>query len=330
MDTFDDVIGQEEITDYLKRTIDRDKVSHALIINGEQNTGKEYIARIYAAALQCEGDGKKPCGTCHSCRMAESRNHPDILTVTHEKPNSLGVNDIREQINDDIVIKPYYSSRKIYIVPDASIMTEEAQNALLKTLEEPPAYALIILLVNNKDLMLPTILSRCVTLNIRPISADKIREYLGKRRGIKGRAADVAVAFARGSIGRAEILASSEEYAGVMNDVTGLLSHIDQLGISEELDFIKKISDNKSTAFDYLDIMEAWYRDILVYKSTGSGERLMFLNESLSISRAANAGDYQKISGVLDAIENTRERINANVNVPVCFELLLDTMKENY
>ena len=329
METFEDIIGQEDIVDYFKRTISRDKVSHALLLNGEQHTGKEYIARIYAATLQCEKQGLTPCGECHSCKMSETLNHPDIVTVTHEKPNSMGVDEIRQQVNDDVIIKPYYSTRKIYIIPDASLMTEEAQNALLKTLEEPPAYAVIILLADNKEKMLPTVLSRCVTLNIKPVGAERIREYLKKRKNITGRTADVAVAFARGSIGRAEMLASSEEYVAVMGDVTNILSRINELGISEELDFIKKISDNKGTAFDYLDIMEAWYRDIFVYKSTQEPGMLMFLNEHAMIAKAAALKSYMDISRVLDTIEITRERINASVNVSVCFELLLDTMKEN-
>ena len=328
MDSFEDIIGQEEITDYFRRTISRGKVSHALILNGERHTGKEYMARIYAATLQCEKEGLKPCGECRSCKMAATGNHPDIITVTHEKPNSIGVNDIRAKINDDIILKPYYSQRKIYIVPEASIMTEEAQNALLKTLEEPPAYALIILLADNKERLLPTIHSRCVILNIRPIAAGKIRDYLKSKRSIGGREADVAVAFARGSIGRAEILSSSEEYISLMNSVTELLSHIGEMGISEELDFIKKIADNKEMAFDHLDIMEAWYRDILVYKSTEDPGMLMFLNERSQVARAAKKAAYIDISSVLNEIESARDKLNANVNAALVFELLLDTMKD--
>ena len=328
MDSFEDIIGQDEISDYFRRTISRGKVSHALILNGERHTGKEYMAKIYAATLQCEKGGLKPCGECRSCKMAASDNHPDIITVNHENRNSIGVDDIRQKINDDIILKPYYSARKIYIVPEASIMTEEAQNALLKTLEEPPAYALIILLVDNKERMLSTILSRCVTLNIRPIDAEKIRDYLKAGKSIRGREADVAVAFARGSIGRAEMLASSEEYIALMNSVTELLSHIKDMSISEELDFIKKIADNKETAVDHLDIMEAWYRDILVYKSTQKPGMLMFLNEQSQVARAARNAEYIDISAVLNEIESARDKLNANVNAALVFELLLDTMRE--
>ena len=328
MDSFEDIIGQDEITDYFRRTISRGKVSHALILNGERHTGKEYMARIYAHTLQCERGGLKPCGECRSCKMASSGNHPDIITVTHEKPNSIGVDDIRLKLNDDILIKPYYSPRKIYIVPEASIMTEGAQNALLKTLEEPPGYALIILLADNKERLLPTILSRCVTLNIRPVDAGKIRDYLKNNKSIWGREADIAVAFARGSIGRAEMLSSSEEYISLMNSVTELLSHIRDISISEELDFIKKISDNKETALDHLDVMEAWYRDILVYKSTGKPGLLMFLNEQSQVARAAKNASYLDISAVVDEIEAARDKLNANVNAALVFELLLDTMRD--
>ena len=136
------------------------------------------LASAFAMALQCEKHGTDPCMECDSCKRALSKNHPDIITITHEKPNSIGIEDIRIQLIDDVSIKPYTGPYKIYILNEAEKLTLQAQNALLKTIEEPPAYAVILLLTSNADSLLPTISSRCVTLNLRPVKESDVKEYL--------------------------------------------------------------------------------------------------------------------------------------------------------
>ena len=134
MAKFTDIIGQEQLKEHLQNAISMNKVSHAYIINGERSSGKEFIAKVFATALQCEKGGVEPCGECHSCKQAGSGNQPDIIFVSHDKPNTIGVEDIRAQINNDIVIKPYSSPRKVYIMNEGEKMTVQAQNALLKML----------------------------------------------------------------------------------------------------------------------------------------------------------------------------------------------------
>lgn len=141
-------------------------MSHAYIINGEKGSGKKLLAGIFAQTLQCQEKGTEPCMHCQSCLQAQSMNQPDIIRVTHEKPNTISVEDIRGQLNGDIQIKPYSSPYKIYIVDEAEKLSPQAQNALLKTIEEPPAYAVILLLTANTGMLLPTILSRCVVLDL--------------------------------------------------------------------------------------------------------------------------------------------------------------------
>ena len=114
---FKDIIGHEQIIEHLQNAIGMDKVSHAYIINGPDKSGKMMLAEAFAMALQCEKHGKEACMECHSCRQAESGNHPDIIKVTHEKPNSISVDDIREQVNNTIMIKPYQGPYKVYIIP---------------------------------------------------------------------------------------------------------------------------------------------------------------------------------------------------------------------
>lgn len=171
MNSFKDVVGHRNIIKYIESAVASDAVSHAYILNGERGSGKKLLANLFSMSLQCqnrEEDGDA-CGKCQSCRQAMSGNHPDIIRVTHEKPNTISVDDIRAQVNNDIVIKPYSSKYKIYIIADADLMTVQAQNALLKTLEEPPQYAVIMLLTENAEVLLPTIRSRCVMMKLRNI-----------------------------------------------------------------------------------------------------------------------------------------------------------------
>ena len=166
MPGFDAIVGHDKIKEHLKNAIQMDKISHAYILNGAQGIGKKTIASVFAQAVQCEEGKAEPCGKCHSCIQAQSGNQPDIIWVKHEKPASIGVEDVRLQINSDILIKPYSSRYKVYIIDEAEKMTVQAQNALLKTIEEPPAYGIIILLTTNADSFLPTILSRYVSISL--------------------------------------------------------------------------------------------------------------------------------------------------------------------
>ena len=113
---FQDIIGQEQIKEHLRNALATGKVSHAYIINGEKSSGKEFIAKVFAMALQCEQGQMDPCQECRSCKQALSGNHPDIIYVTHEKPNTISVDDIRRQVNGDVAIKPYSAPRKVYLI----------------------------------------------------------------------------------------------------------------------------------------------------------------------------------------------------------------------
>lgn len=130
------------------------KVSHSYIFTGRPGSGKKLLAATYAMTLQCEAGGTEPCQKCDSCKKALGKNHPDIIYVNHEKPGTISIDEIREQLISDVSIKPIAVLIR-YIIPDAEMMTVQAQNALLKTIEEPPEYAVIMLLTSNADALLP-------------------------------------------------------------------------------------------------------------------------------------------------------------------------------
>ena len=329
MAKFTDIIGQEQIKEHLRNAISTGKVSHAYIINGERSSGKEFIARVFAMALQCEKGSVEPCEECHSCRQALSGNQPDILYVSHEKPNTIGVEDIREQINGDIGVKPYSSRYKIYIMNEGEKMTVQAQNALLKTLEEPPEYAVILILTTQVEALLPTILSRCVVLNMKPVPDELVKKYLMEELKVPDYKANICVAFARGNIGKAKLLAASEEFEKVKDEAVTLVKYINDMEISDIVKAIKKISEYKFDVNDYLDILSVWYRDVLLFKATKDINSLIFKEEIQQIMRVSDRSTYEGIETIVNALQQAKRRLEANVNFDLTMELLLLTIKEN-
>jgi len=329
MGGFKDVVGHRDIIQYIQDAVEQNKVSHAYILNGQRGSGKKMLARLFSMTLQCESGKSEPCGECRSCIQANNGNQPDIITVKHEKPSSISVDDVRQQINGDIMIKPYSSPYKIYIVPEADLMTVQAQNAILKTIEEPPEYAVIFLLTENADSLLPTIRSRCVMLKLRNIKDKLVKKYLMEQMQIPDYQAELCAAFAQGNIGRALMLAKSEHFNEIKEEAIQLLKYIDEMELHEIVGAIKEINKYKLEVTDYLDIITIWYRDVLLYKATKDINGLVFSDQLKYIKEKAKKSSYEGIENILEALEKAKTRLKANVNFDLVMELLLLTMKEN-
>lgn len=328
---WNDVAGQKQLTGNLRGALQYNKISHAYLIQGEKLSGKKMIADIFARALQCEAEeGEKPCNRCRSCKQALNRNHPDIIYVEHEKPNVISVDNIRQQINADIAIKPYSGERKIYIVDEAQKMNVQAQNALLKTLEEPPEYAVILLLTTRTEAMLPTILSRCVTLNIRPVHEEEIKNVLMRKVKVPDYRAGLCASFSRGNVGRAAALASDEAFDNMKAHVIGMMKHISDMEINQAAAGVKKIAEEKFDAGDYLDLCLIWYRDVLLYKACGGqggAGHIIFKENMADIADAAKRLSYEGIERIIRAVAAAENRLKVNVNFDLTMEMLLLDMK---
>lgn len=325
MNTFSDVIGHEEIVHHLQSAIQMNKISHAYIFAGEDGIGKNFVADIFASTIQCEAKKDNPCTVCKSCLQAASDNHPDMKRVLHEKA-SIGVDDIRLQVNNDIGVKPYANPYKIYIIDEAEKMTEQAQNALLKTIEEPPEYAVLILLTNNINAFLPTILSRCVILNFKTIGKEEIKQYLMIQERIPDYQADISAAFASGNLGKAIKYASSESFMQLKSDVIHLMQNIREIDISEISDAVRYFSENKSQIEDCLDLMMLWYRDVLMFKATKDANHLLYKEELQDIKNQAKVLSFENLERIMNSFATVKSRLKANVNFDIAIELLLINM----
>lgn len=325
---FQNIIGHEEIVNNLRNVVRTGKAAHSYIFSGDKGSGKKTLAFSFAIALQCESGKGDICRECDSCKRALTRNHPDIITVTHEKPNLISVEEIKNQVVYDVEIKPYFGPYKIYVIPDAELLNTQAQNALLKTIEEPPEYAIIMLLTNNADAMLPTILSRCVRINMKVVKDDEVKSFLMEQHQIPEYEAEVDTSFAQGNIGRAEDMANSAEFEEKMKRTLKLLQTIDRMDPTELSEEIKFIQVDKSSIGEFLDILQFWFRDVLMFKATREIDYLVFKQEINSIKKDASLRSYENLENITSQLEKTKARLKANVNIELALELLFMTIKE--
>ena len=327
---FKDIVGHEDMIRHFKSSIELDKIGHAYIISGEIDSGKKLLAKAFAATLQCESGESEACGKCKSCIKMASGNHPDIITVTHEKPNIISVDEIREQVVDSICVKPYESKYKIYIIPDAQLLNAQAQNALLKTIEEPPEYGIIILLTSNLNKMLETVISRCIVLNTKPVRERDMLEYLMKQMNLTEEKAYFCLDFAQGNLGKAIKLAGNGEYVQIIESVVDVLKKIQNLDVDDLAKALSDIQQFKMSMDDYMDLMMMWFRDVLMLKVTGNIDKLLFKGEYSTMKKQAQVLSYKAIEEKIDAIARAKQRLDVNANFDITMELLLLTLKENF
>ena len=329
----DDIAGQTVALTHLKKALKKDQISHAYMLIGEPGMGKKTIAESFAESILCEE--RKPgeyehCGKCRSCHQVETGNHPDCIFVTHEKSNLISVDEIREQLVSDVEIKPYQGSKKVYIVPDAEMMNEQAQNALLKTLEEPPEYAVIILLVANADLMLPTLLSRSIKLPLAPLPDQVIEEKLIKDYYIQKYRTSSIVKFARGNLGRAIEMSENDDFIEDKNTASDIMKKVVKTESYQWKDWIDELSKDKVRLPFFLGLFMDWYRDILMAKSGAGRERQMFADEESVITEEAGEYDYEGLKYCIEAIEDAQAKVRANVKLSLVLENLFNTLSLNY
>ncbi|MGN0274459.1 MAG: DNA polymerase III subunit delta' [Chordicoccus sp.] len=325
---FRNILGNEELIDHLKAAIAGNRVSHAYLISGDPGSGKKTLAEAFAMTLLCEKHGDDACGECASCRKVADRNHPDLIWVTHEKMNTITVDEIRAQVVNTVDILPYEGGRKIYIIPDAEKMNAQAQNALLKTIEEPPAYVTIILLAASPEAMLPTILSRCTKLSMKPVPDKTVVDYLIEEMHLPDYEAGVVAAFAQGNIGRARAAASDGSFDELRNQTLYLIRHAQNMDTAEMAEEIRALKEDKDKIGDIFDIMTMYIRDVLYFKATRDVDNLIFTREISSISANAAASSYEGLQTIIAGIDKCRTRLRANVNFELALELLLLDIKE--
>ena len=292
---FENILGNQKIKEKLKKSINEDKILHSYLFIGIEGIGKKLIAKEFAKAILCLNE-EKYCNNCKSCIEFDSNNNPDFLYIEPDG-NNIKIEQIRE-MQKKIQEKPIISQKKVYILNDADKMTQEAQNCLLKTLEEPPEFAIIILIGSNENAFLSTIKSRCMIIHFEPVSNVEISNYLQKNYGTENINNDTLDIF-EGSIGKAIKLKDKQE----------------------EYSKIKNIIDN----LEKTDLIEIVNQSEILYKSK---EEITEFLDYINILLLKKAKTQYKYTECVNIVENTKKRIRQNANYDMCIDNMLFNMWE--
>ncbi len=317
---YSEALCQERIINYLKKIKAAGSISHAYIIQDEFSENAKTIAYAFAMSLHCQKGGVEACYDCHACKQILKNNHPDLIYVGAQNQKSISVGDIREKVNDTVEIKPYSSLYKVYIIDKADSMTVQAQNALLKTMEEPPEYAVIILIAQSLDRFLPTIKSRCIKLHISLISNQVILEKL-RSLGIDSELSKSLASFSRGNLAKA-LTFSREENINIYKENINILTNISSSNSIELYDYAELINARENK-MDFMDFCLMWYRDILLLSVNKNAENIIFKSEYRTLRKLTSVYSFSDLENITDSINHAIEELSSNVNSKYVIKLML-------
>jgi DNA polymerase III subunit delta' len=325
---FNNIIGQTEIILNLKNSLTNDRIGHAYIFSGPVGIGKRTVAEIFASLLLCRNplDGSV-CGKCQACMLLESGSNPDFRRIQAEGA-SIGVEEIRD-IQGDVVVRPMYSPRKVYIIEEADKMTVQAQNCLLKTLEEPPPYVVIILTASNYEALLETIRSRSQRLKFKKNSYEQVRQAIEHKYGKEIKGIEFAASYADGVIGTALELAGTGEIIQLREKTAGLLAGLQHSKLSDIFNVFGFFEENREYVDIIFDMMVLFYRDMIIMKETGNEKLLINSDKKDIILNNAPAFPVQKLVANIDLIEAARRAIKQNANYQLAIENMLIKLRED-
>lgn len=324
METFDKIIGHEDIKRYFNKAINSDKLSHSYIFEGPVGVGKKTMAKALAKTLLCQSE-VKPCGHCKACTLIEAGNHPDLIYVEKDTKTTK-IDTVREKLVQNMDIKPYQGPYKIIILTEADSLTIEGQNAMLKTIEEPPSYGIVILITENLTKLLPTIRSRCIHLRFNALSYDALVEYLAPY-NLSERQAEIFAQFAEGSIGTAKKLIEDEHFLEERKKSIDYLLKLQKVDLIEMYDLVKSICEEKEFIGDMLGFWLLWYRDLAILKATGTGN-LYYLDYKSHLLDMTSKLTYNTINKHIELINNAQRQVDQNIYTTFLIENLLLKLKE--
>lgn len=320
------IIGHENIIKSLKNTILNNNVSHGYLFQGSKSIGKSKLARVFAKTLLCKEKKDVPCNQCTSCLKFDSGNHPDVY-IQNVQGESFKKEQI-EELQRSIKTLPYEGERKIYILEDIDKITQQAQNSFLKTLEEPPIYVTILMTVTNSHSLLPTIVSRCQVLKLRPVESIKIEELLVNNYHKSQEEARIISSFSNGIIGEAINLAHSEDFRNQREEIISVIDRTlnsDKFKIFSISEFFQS---QREKIEGILDMMMVWFRDVLFLKELDESNFIInkdkidiLANHSLKLNR-------EKIYEIIKILNKTKENISSNVNYDLSIEVMLLSIQE--
>lgn len=305
----------------------RDRVAHAYLFCGPEGVGKKLVALEFAKLINCAEPGQDggDCG-CLSCSKTERGLNPDIRLFDYPDEKTIKVGHVREDIENAVHLSPYENPYKVFIIDGAERMNFNAQNAFLKTLEEPPRNSVIILITPLADLLIPTVRSRCQAVVFQPLPEEEVRRFLESEKPEEKNPGLVS-RISGGSIGKA--MGTDEDYMRKRTEYLLCAANVDAKKPLTLFDSVEKMrkeikGGGPGELGTVFDVLSSWVRDAIVLKTSGDGEKITNVDMSGRIGEYAEKRDIGELLGKFRALEETMERISSNnANVEVSLENLL-------
>lgn len=331
------IIGHEWAVDYLRRSVAAGRDAHAYLITGPPGVGKAVLALRLAQALNCEHPDSAPCFSCNTCRRIERGNYPDVRIASMEtqaaglkaeeaaRQKELKIGTVREW-QRDITLRPYEGRRRVFILYDADYLNEEASNAMLKTLEEPPPFATLVLVANRVNL-LPTIVSRCQMIRLRPLPRQQVTRALVEHTSLSQEQATMLAAWSGGRIGWALRIAAAPEEIQLRQERLQILLALHQQPRSvafrwAEERYQEYRSGQQALVFEWLELWQSWWRDVLLV-SAGCPESVTHTDRQEELQREAERYRLSEVYAFVARLGETAQQLRENVNPQLALENVL-------
>ncbi len=318
--SFKEIIGHDRQIAYLRNAMRNGRVAHAYLFLGKEGIGKELVALNLAKALNCLRNSEDPCDECRSCLKVGHRNHPDVLLV-EPQGQWIRIDQIRD-LQRELIHRPYEGKRRVCILRDSDRMRQEAANALLKILEEPPLHTVMILLAANVDLIPPTIVSRCQRISFNPLPLERVKEIICSRLTLKRDEAHILAILADGSLGRA-LETDLDFILRTRSEIIEKIIDLPSYGADQILGLAEELATKNDDLPKLLTMIHTWYRDLLAYKERGSGAQLINIDLSHEIKKVAPGTDIQSLIHGMEVIQGALWNLDRNANRQITLEAML-------
>lgn len=326
MNDWSNIQGHEQIKNDLRQLLAEKRLPHALLFTGIEGIGKNLTAKVLAKVLFCSGEKEKPCNNCPSCRAFDAKNHPDFYCLEPEgKANNIKIEQIR-QMQSQIALSPYLADKRVVIINDAETMNEAAENSLLKTLEEPTGDVVFILVTANKDLLLPTILSRCMKLYFAPLSEDEIKIILKSKYAVNEDKATVIAKLSGGSMKRAISFLDDDNFNLCQNAMDFLSKDLNAKDIWQISDEFSAM--DKAKIKQWADFLQMIIRDLLLLQ-TGADDNLLYNRDKKDVlDKLIVNFSLNRLFNCQNLIENLVKRLSSNADLKLMMQDFMLSWRE--